>query len=66
MTTKLTDLNALDDDLSKYMKELYKDHAVRSLYSQYRKAQEVPEQDNPDSLPFDVGEWIRLKVHKRK
>jgi hypothetical protein len=39
MTSKLTDLTALDDDLGRYMKELT--HAVRSLYSQYRKAQEV-------------------------
>uniref|UniRef100_A0A8C8CA24 Integrase catalytic domain-containing protein n=1 Tax=Oncorhynchus tshawytscha TaxID=74940 RepID=A0A8C8CA24_ONCTS len=64
MTSKLTDLTALDDDLGKYMKELT--HAVRSLYSQYRKVQEVPEQGEPDSLPVDVGGWIKLKVHKRK
>jgi hypothetical protein len=39
---------------------------VRSLHSHTRKAQEEVPGEDPDYLPVEVGDWVKIRVHKRK
>ncbi|KAK6299842.1 hypothetical protein J4Q44_G00298750 [Coregonus suidteri] len=41
-------------------------HSDTSLYSHSRKAQEVPDGEDRDEIPVQIGDWVKLKVHKRK
>ena len=64
MTDRQIDITEAQCDHIEYMKELTS--IVRSLHSSHKKANEVPPGEDPEELPINVGDWVKLRVHKRK
>ena len=64
MTDRQIDLTLAEVEHLEYMKALTT--IVRSLHSHTRKTQEEVPGEDPDCLPVEVGDWVKIRVHIRK